>query len=77
MKLAPTLFLIVISIKSFGSIERNSIVAIVNQNIITSQSIQTHLDQANSSFKKISLINDRIDLVLQLDLVKKYNLVPS
>ena len=77
MKLALTLFLIVISVKSFGNIERNSIVAIVNQNIITSQSIQTQLDQANSLSKKISIINNRIDLVLQLDLVKKYNLDPS
>ena len=77
MKLALNLFLLVISIKSFGNIESNSIVAIVNENIITSQSIKTQLDQASSPSKKISLINDRIDLVLQLDLVKKYNLVPS
>ena len=77
MKLALNLFLLLISVKSFGNIERNSIVAIVNQNIITSQSIQTQLEQANSSSKKISLINDRINLVLQLDLIKKYNLEPS
>jgi len=57
MKLALNLFLLVISIKSFGNIESNSIVAIVNENIITSQSIKTQLDQASSPSKKISLIN--------------------
>jgi len=77
MKLTLFFLLLIFSKISFGNNETNEIVAIVNQNIITSQSIQSQLEQSNSLTDKISIVNERIDHILKLELVEKFNLKPS
>lgn len=77
MKLTLFFLLLIFSKIIFGNNETNEIVAIVNQNIITSQSIQSQLEQSNSLTDKISIVNERIDHILKLELVEKFNLKPS
>ena len=76
MKLVLIFFLLIFTKICIGNIDNNEIIAIVNQKIITSQSIQPQLNQSNSLTEKIELINSRIDLILKLELVEKFNLNP-
>jgi peptidyl-prolyl cis-trans isomerase SurA len=77
MKLVLIFFLLIFAKICIGNIDSNEIIAIVNQKIITPQSIQPQLNQSNSLTEKIELINSRIDLILKLELVEKFNLNPS
>ena len=63
--------LLLVSLISIGKDTKNSIVALVNKNIITSQSFQSRLDEASTIDEKILIINEKIDLVLQEELINK------
>ena len=77
MKLVLIFLLLVFSKITTGNNETNSIIAIVNQNILTSQAIQSQLDQSNSLEDKIRIINDKINLILQQELIDSFGLNPS
>jgi len=77
MKCVLFLSLLLASLISLSNETSNSIVAIVNENIITSQSIQLKLDVSNSFEEKIMVLNEQIDLVLQLQLIDEMRLNPS
>ena len=69
--------LLLVSLISIGKDTKNSIVALVNKNIITSQSFQSRLDEASTIDEKILIINEKIDLVLQEELINKMSLNAS
>ena len=55
----------------------NSIIAIVNDEVITIQSIEQQLNDANSLDKKIDIVEQQIDFVLQISKVIEVGLNPS
>jgi peptidyl-prolyl cis-trans isomerase SurA len=55
----------------------SSIIALVNDSFISSQSIARYLDKSSSFDEKIELLNQQIDISLQLDMVKKFGIEPK
>lgn len=55
----------------------NSIIAIVNEEVITLQSIEQQLNDTNSLDEKIDIVEQQIDFVLQINKVKELGLNPS
>jgi len=55
----------------------NTIIAIVNNSVITHQSIEANLSKTTSYESKISIINDKIDSVIQLQKAKSLNIEAS
>ena len=55
----------------------NSIIAIVNEDVITLQSIDQQLNDANSFNEKIDIVEKQIDIALQMSKVRKLGLNPS
>jgi len=58
----------------FGS---NSIIAIVNEEVITLQSIEQQLNDANSFNEKIDIVEKQIEIALQMSKVRNLGLNPS
>ena len=76
MKFLVSILILLISLSVFGN-SNNRIVAVVNENIITSQSIKDKLDASISHKEKLRVVNEAIELSLQLELIDKYNLYPT
>ena len=55
----------------------NSIIAIVNDEVITLQSIEQQLNYASSLNEKIDIVEQQIDFVLQISKVRELSLNPS
>jgi len=55
----------------------NSIIAIVNEEAITIQSIEQQLNDANSFNEKIDIVEKQIEIALQMSKVRKLGLNPS
>jgi len=55
----------------------NSIIAIVNEEVITLQSIEQQLNDANSFNEKIDIVEQKIDLTLQIIKLRELGLKPS
>ena len=55
----------------------NSIIAIVNEEVITLQSIEQKLNDANSFNEKIDIVEQQIDITLQMMKVRELNLNSS
>ena len=55
----------------------NSIIAIVNEDVITLQSIEQQLNDANSFNEKIDIVEKQIEIALQMNKVRKLGLNPS
>ena len=55
----------------------NSIIAIVNEDVITLQSIDQQLNDANSFNEKIDIVEKQIEIALQMSKVRKLGLNPS
>ena len=55
----------------------NSIIAIVNDEVITLQSIEQQLNDANSFNEKIDIVEKQIEIALQMSKVRKLGLNPS
>jgi len=55
----------------------NSIIAIVNEEAITLQSIEQQLNDANSFNEKIDIVEKQIEIALQMSKVRKLGLNPS
>ena len=62
---------------SIGNNLSNKILAVVNNNIITSQEIKSKLDIAASLDEKKSILNNSIDNLLIKELIDDFNLKPS
>ncbi len=59
------------------SLASNTILAIVNNKVITTESFQNQLNIANSVDKKLELLTQQIDISLQIDMVKKLGIEPK
>ena len=59
------------------SLASNTILAIVNNKVITTESFQNQLNIANTFDQKIELLNQQIDILLQIDMVKKLGIEPK
>ncbi len=59
------------------SIADNTIVAIVNEDVITLDSIEWQLNVASSYNEKIDIVNRQIDLLLQLNIVNELGTEPE
>ena len=59
------------------SLASNTILAIVNNKVITTESFQNQLNVANSFDQKIELLSQQIDISLQIDVVKKLDIEPE
>ncbi len=55
----------------------NSIIAIVNDELITLDAISEQITESSTKAQKIKLINNQIDLVLQLEKIKKFGIKPK
>lgn len=58
-------------------ISANSIIAIVNDDVITWNSISKDIETATTKGERLSVVHSKIDLVLQMQQVKDINLEPS
>ena len=59
------------------SFAANTVVAIVNQDVITLDSIEWQLNVANSYDQKVDILGQQIDLLLQLDIAKELGIEPQ
>ena len=59
------------------SLASNTILAIVNNKVITTESFQNQLNIPNSVDKKMELLTQQIDISLQIDMVKKLDIEPK
>ena len=55
----------------------NSIIAIVNEEVITLQSLEQRLDDSNSLNEKIDIVEQQIEIALQMSKVRELGLIPS
>jgi len=55
----------------------NTILAIVNNEVVTLNSVKQKLNIANSNEEKIAIIKNRIDIILQLTKVREFDLYPT
>jgi len=55
----------------------NSIIAVANEEVITLQSIEQQLNDANSFNEKIDIVEQQIEITLQMSKVKELDLSPS
>ena len=55
----------------------NTILAIVNNEVVTLNSVEQKLNIANSNEEKIAIIKNRIDTILQLTKVREFDIYPT
>jgi len=63
---------------NFGTcFAENTILAIVDDEVVTLNSVKQKLNIANSNEEKIAIIKNRIDIILQLTKVKEFDIYPT
>ena len=63
---------------NFGTcFAENTILAIVNNEVVTLNSVEQKLNVANSNEEKIAIIKNRIDTILQLTKVREFHISPA
>ena len=63
---------------NFGTcFAENTILAIVNNKVVTLNSVEQKLNITNSNEEKIAVIKNRIDIILQLTKVKEFDISPA
>ena len=63
---------------NFGTcFAENTILAIVNNEVVTLNSVEQKLNVANSNEEKIAIIKNRIDTILQLTKVSEFDISPT
>jgi len=63
---------------NFGTcFAENTILAIVNNEVVTLNSVEQRLNIANSNDEKIAIINNRINTILQLIKVREFDISPT
>ena len=71
------LFVVLLLLTLNISLASNTILAIVNNKVITTESFQNQLNIANSFDQKMELLSQQIDISLQIDMVKKLGIEPK
>ena len=71
------LFVVLLLLTLNISLASYTILAIVNNKVITTESFQNQLNIANSVDKKLELLTQQIDISLQIDMVKKLGIEPK
>ena len=71
------LFVVLLLLTLNISLASNTILAIVNNKVITTESIQNQLNIANTFDQKMELLSQQIDISLQIDMVKKLGIEPE
>ena len=71
------LFVVLLFLTLNISLASNTILAIVNNEVITTESFQNQLNIANTFDQKMELLSQQIDISLQIDMVKKLGIEPK
>ncbi len=71
------LFVVLLFLTLNISLASNTILAIVNNKVITTESFQNQLNIANTFDQKMELLSQQIDISLQIDMVKKLGIEPK
>ena len=71
------LFVVLLLLTLNISLASNTILAIVNSKVITTESFQNQLNIANTFDQKMELLSQQIDILLQIDMVKKIGIEPK
>ena len=71
------LFVVLLLLTLNISLASNTILAIVNNKAITTESFQNQLNIANTFDQKIELLSQQIDITLQIDMIKKLGIEPE
>ena len=71
------LFVVLLLLTLNISLASNTILAIVNNKVITTESFQKQLNIANTFDHKMELLSQQIDISLQIDMVKKLGIEPK
>ncbi|BBB24226.1 peptidyl-prolyl cis-trans isomerase SurA [Isorropodon fossajaponicum endosymbiont JTNG4] len=75
-KMKKTLLLIcAFSLNVFAT--PNSIIAIVNDDLVTFDQISANIKPNHTKVQKLALVNQKIDLILQLQKIKQLNITPK
>ena len=74
---ASIALLLILILNTCYALNNSSIIALVNNSFISSESITRYLYKSSSFDEKIELLNQQIDISLQLDMVKKYGIEPK
>ena len=71
------LFVVLLLLTLNISLASNTILAIVNNEVITTESFQNQLNIVNTFDQKMDLLSQQIDILLQIDMVKKLGIKPK
>ena len=71
------LFVVLLLLTLNISLASNTILAIVNNKVITTESFQNQLNIANTFDQKMELLSQQIDISLQIDMIKKLGIEPK
>ena len=71
------LFVVLVLLTLNISLASNTILAIVNNKVITTESFQNQLNIANTFDQKMELLSQKIDILLQINMVKKLGIEPQ
>jgi len=71
------LFVVLLLLTLNISLASNTILAIVNNKVITTESFQNQINIANTFDQKMELLSQQIDISLQIDMVKKLGIEPK
>ena len=69
--------LLLFSLGAIGASSNNTIIALVNDNVITLKSLENQLIYANSLDEKLEIINSQIEFILQLEKANQLEVNPS
>ena len=69
--------LLLFSLGASGASNNNTIIALVNENIITFQSIENQLIDTNSLDEKLEIIDSQIEFILQIEKANQLEVNPS
>ena len=71
------LFIVLLLLTLNISLASNTILAIVNNKVIRTESFQNQLNIANTFDQKMELLSQQIDISLQIDMIKKLGIKPK
>jgi len=69
--------LLLFSLGASGASSNNTIIALVNENVITFKSIENQLIDTNSLDEKLEIIDSQIDFILQIEKANQLEVNPS
>ena len=69
--------LLLFSLGASGASNNNTIIALVNENVITLKSIENQLIDANSLDEKLEIIDSKIEFILQIEKANQLEVNPS